>query len=286
MKPKLGLVLGAGAARGWAHIGVIRALEEAKVVPDVICGCSIGAFVGSAAAAGELAKLENWVTGLAWRDVVGLLDLGFNGGILKGEKLIAFFEKQFVDRDFGALAVPFGCVATDLASGREVWLREGSVAAAVRASIALPGLFAPVLRDGRLLVDGGLVDPVPVSLCRAMGAEVVIAIDLGSNLAGKSLELPPAEPGWIDRLRASLGRGGSSDDRLPSMATVLAASVNIMQTRIARSRLAGEPAEVHIAPRLGHMGLLDYHRAEEAIAEGRAAVTRMLPAIEHALESP
>jgi len=286
MKPKLGLVLGAGAARGWAHIGAVRALEEAGIKPDIICGCSIGAFVGSAAAAGELAKLENWVTALAWRDVVGLLDLGFNGGILKGEKLIAFFEKHFVDRDFGTLAVPFGCVATDLASGREVWLREGSVAAAVRASIALPGLFAPVVRDGRLLVDGGLVDPVPVSLCRAMGAEVVIAIDLGSNLAGKNVGLPPAEPGWIDWLRASLGRSGGNDSRLPSMATVLAASVNIMQTRIARSRLAGEPAEVLISPRLGHMGLMDYHRAEEAIAEGRAAVTRMLPAVEHALQSP
>jgi NTE family protein len=288
MKAKLGLVLGSGAARGWAHIGAIRALEEAGVVPDVICGCSIGAFVGSAAAAGELDKLETWATGLAWQDMVGLLDVGFNGGILKGEKFVAFFERHFVDRDFTALALPFGCVATDLANGREVWLREGSVAAAVRASIAVPGLFAPVVRDGRLLVDGGLVDPVPVSLCRALGAEIVIAVDLGSDMVGRSFSRHSAaaggEPSWTDRVLASLGMAGN--DRLPSMASVLATSINIMQTRIARSRLAGEPADVQVSPRLGHLGLMDYHRAAEAIAEGRAAVKRMLPAIEHALESP
>jgi NTE family protein len=289
MKPKLGLVLGSGSARGWAHIGVIRSLEEAGVVPEIICGCSIGALVGAAAAAGELDKLEAWVAKLAWQDVVGLLDVGFNGGILKGEKLIAFFEQHFADRDFTALARPFGCVATDLASGREIWLREGSVAAAVRASTALPGLFAPMLRDGRLLMDGGLVNPVPVSLCKALGADIVIAVDLGSDLIGRALPhhrstAPPGELGWADRLLARIGLART--DRLPSMASVMTTSIHIMQTRIARSRLAGEPADVLISPRLAHLGLMDYHRAEEAFAEGRAAVKRMLPAIEHALESP
>ena len=143
MKPKIGLALGSGSARGWAHIGVIRALQEAGIRPDVLSGCSIGALVGAAYADGDLDDLQDWVTGLAWQDVVGLLDVGFNGGLIKGEKLIGFFEKHFVDKDFSALPLPFGCVATDLANGREIWLREGSVAAAVRASIAVPGRSVP-----------------------------------------------------------------------------------------------------------------------------------------------
>jgi NTE family protein len=286
MKPKIGLALGSGSARGWAHIGVIQALQEAGIRPDVLSGCSIGALVGAAYADGDLDDLHDWVTGLTWHDVVGLLDVGFSGGLIKGEKLIGFFEKHFVDKDISALPLPFGCVATDLANGREIWLREGSVAAAVRASIAVPGLLSPVSRDGRLLVDGGLVNPVPVSLCRALGADVVIAVDLGSDIVGRTLKhAPAAEEGhdktWSDRLMASLGL--KRDDTLPSLATVLSTSINIMQTRIARSRLAGEPADALIAPRLAHLGLMDYHRAAEAIAEGSAAVKRMLPAIEFAL---
>ena len=287
-KPKLGLALGSGSARGWAHIGVIRALEEAGIRPDVLCGCSIGALVGAAYADGDLAALETWVSGLTWQDVVGLLDVSFAGGLLKGDKLMGFFEKHFVDKDIAALPLPFGCVATDLATGREIWLRDGSVAAAVRASIALPGLLAPISRDGQLLVDGGLVNPVPVSLCRALGADVVIAVDLGSDIVGRALRHTSEaahgqDAGWAERLRASLGlkRNGEA---LPSLATVLATSINIMQARIARSRLAGEPADALVAPRLAHLGLMDFHRGGEAIAEGAAAVKRMLPAIEFALQ--
>jgi NTE family protein len=285
MKPKIGLALGSGSARGWAHIGVIRALEEAGIRPDVLCGCSIGALVGAAYADGDLDGLEAWVGKLAWRDVVGLMDVSFAGGLIKGDKLMGFFERHFVDKDFSALPLPFACVATDLASGREIWLREGSVAAAVRASIAVPGLLAPVERDQRLLVDGGLVNPVPVSLCRAMGADIVIAVDLNSDIVGKSLKngTPRQDeaPGWTGRLLSGLGlkRG----DSLPSLAAVISTSINIMQTRIARSRLAGEPADALVTPRLAHLGLMDYHRGTEAIAEGAAAVQRMLPAIEFAL---
>lgn len=285
MKPKIGLALGSGSARGWAHIGVIRALQETGIKPDVLCGCSIGALVGAAYADGDLDDLEKWTTGLTWQDVVGLLDVGLSGGLIKGDKLIAFFEKHFVDKDFSALPLPFACVATDLANGREAWLKEGSVAAAVRASIALPGLFAPVNRDGRLLVDGGLVNPVPVSLCRALGADIVIAVDLGADIVGSALkrnaEIRQDSPGWTGRMLSSLGL--KRDHDLPSLATVLTTSINIMQVRIARSRLAGEPADALIAPRLAHLGLMDYHRAPEAIAEGHAAVKRMLPAIEFAL---
>lgn len=286
MKPKIGLALGSGSARGWAHIGVIRALEEAGIRPDVVCGCSIGSLVGAAYVSGDLDRLESWISRLAWKDVLGLMDVRFAGGLIKGDKLITFLEQHFIDREISELPMPFGCVATDLANGREVWLREGSVVAAVRASIALPGLFAPARRDGRLLVDGGLVNPVPVSLCRALGADIVVAVDLGSDIVGSSLKRGvPAEErqgqSWSDRVLASLGLKSNGD--LPSVTSVLSTSVHIMQTRIARSRLAGEPADVLVSPRLGHLGLMDFHRAGEAIPEGVAAVKRMMPAIEHAL---
>src|SRR5512135_3210738 len=179
--PTLGLALGSGSARGWAHIGVIRALAAEGIVPDAICGCSIGAFVGAVYADGDLDKLEIWVSSLTWQDVVALLDVSLKGGLIKGAKLIQFFERHFVDRDFADLPIPFACVATDLESGREIWLRKGSVAHAVRASIALPGLFTPVPHDDGFLVDGGLVNPVPVSLCRAMGMDVVIGVEVGSD---------------------------------------------------------------------------------------------------------
>lgn len=298
-QPVVGLALGSGAARGWAHLGVLRALAAEGVVPGVICGCSIGAFVGAAAASGELDRLTEWAEGLKWQDVVSLLDVSLRGGLIKGERLIQYFERNFGDRDFSELPVRFACVATELATGRELWLHSGSVSEAVRASIALPGLMTPVLRGRQLLVDGGLVNPVPVSLCRAMGADIVIAVDLGSDTIGKAWQRgaampPPAEEtaaSWADRLLARFGRGmnghgdaaTAAEANLPSLVSVLSASINIMQVRIARSRLAGESADVLIAPRVGQLGLMDYHRAAEAIAEGEAAVARMRPLLHYAL---
>lgn len=301
MKRTLGLALGSGSARGWAHIGVIRALAEHGIVPDVVCGCSIGAFVGAALANGDLDRLEQWVVGLAWTDVLGLVDVGFSSGLIKGNKLMALFESHFEDRDISQLQLPFACVATELATGHEVWLREGSVAAAVRASIAMPGVLKPVQRGGRLLVDGGLVNPVPVSLCRALGAEVVIGVDLGADLVGSSLRKADGngdvaeavaadtpddegESSWVRRLGASLGFSNSlaaNGSALPNVASVLATSIQIMQTRISRSRLAGEPADVLLSPRLARLALMDFHRGADAISEGRAEVERMLPAIQN-----
>lgn len=287
MTRKLGLVLGSGSARGWAHVGVIRELVEIGCSPDIVCGCSVGAFVGAAYANRDIDALEEWVLSLSWQEVLKLLDVGFSGGLLKGGKLLALFERRFVDRSFADLALPFACVATELATGREIWLREGMVSSAIHASTALPGLFRPVMAEGRLLVDGGLVNPVPVSLARAMGADVVIAVDLGSDLVGRELRRPDAKEQRSGGLRQSLaGRlGFASEQGTPSLASVLATSIQIMQTRIARSRLAGEPADVLLSPRLAQLGLMDYHRAEEAIAEGREAVKRMLPAIESVLKS-
>lgn len=300
--PKIGLALGSGSARGWAHLGVLRALAREGIRPDMICGCSIGAFVGAAAAAGDLDKLVAWVETLRWKNVVSLLDVSLRSGLIRGDRLMEFFARNFVDRDFAHLDVPFACVATDLVTGREIWLREGGVSDAVRASIALPGLLTPVPHRGRLLVDGGLVNPVPVSLCRAMGADIVIAVDLSSDMIGRAWRragVEPAEddsgeePGWIGRLLERFGIANDpepeptrAEEALPSLLGVMTTSINIMQTRIARSRLAGEPADVLLSPRVGQIGMLDYHRGPEAMVEGEAAVQRMLPALRFALGHP
>lgn len=257
---KIGVALGSGSARGWSHIGVLRALEKAGIKPQIVCGSSIGALVGAVYADEDLDALEEWVLELTWRKVLGFFDISFNGGILKGARLFTFLQDKLLDKRVEDLALPFGAVATDLRNGREIWLREGRATDVVRASIATPGLFTPFELDSRLLVDGALVNPVPVSLCRAMGADFVIGVDLGSGAAGRHVR-------------------GRPRDRQPNMIEVVAESISIMQVRITRSRLAGEPADVLIAPRLGDMGALDYHRAAESIKEGRAAAELMLPQI-------
>jgi NTE family protein len=284
--PRVGLALGSGSARGWAHIGAIRALEQAGVRPDLVCGTSIGALVSAAYAAGELDRLEQWVLELRLKDVVGFLDLSRGSGLVRGERLMSFFRSNFVDRPIEELAMPFAAVATSLQSGEEVWLRRGSTLDAVRASIAVPGLFTPVLRDGSLLVDGGLVNPVPVSLARAMGADIVIAVDLSSDILGRRLRTDPAVDAragavgdWLRKVRDNLGTvlPGHLHDKpaMPSVLDVLASSINIMQVRISRSRMAGEPPDLIVAPRLAQLGLLDFHRAHEAIEQGHRAVERV-----------
>jgi NTE family protein len=246
------------------------------------------------------------VQGLGMRDVFGFMDFNISGGMLKGEKLIAFWRRNFADFDIDQSPLPFGAVATDLHSGAEVWLRHGSIADAVRASIALPGLFTPVVRDdGRLLVDGGLVNPVPASLARAMGADIVIAVDLNSDILHRHMQplavvreaqapeaspaeaAPPPEPeparnaDWMRRLKFwSPGPGAvpvPAPMPVPSVLDVVMTSVNIMQMRITRSRMAGDPPEVVVAPALANLGLLDFHRSGEAIAEGRRAAQASLP---------
>lgn len=292
-RPLVGLALGSGSARGWAHVGVIRALAQAGIRPDLVCGTSIGALVGAAYAAGELERFEQWVLGLRFKDVVGFMDVSMGSGLIKGERLMDFFRRSFADRSIEDLAMPFAAVSTALRTGAEVWLRQGSTLDAVRASIALPGLFAPAMREGTVLVDGGLVNPVPVSLARAMGADIVIAVDLGSDILERHLHAhPPAEAPtgdvgeWIRKLQDNLGAlipAHSPDEpRMPSMLDVLTTSINIMQVRISRSRMAGEPPDLVVAPRLAHLGLLDFHRAKEAIEEGKLAVDRVahnLPAL-------
>jgi NTE family protein len=218
----------------------------------LVCGTSIGALVGAAYAAGELERFEQWALGLRFKDVVAFLDVSLSSGLFKGERMMDFFRRNFKDRPIEELAMPFAAVATSLRTGAEVWLRQGSTLDAVRASIALPGFFAPALREGSVVVDGGLVNPVPVSLARAMGADVVIAVDLGTDILGRHLrahplvEAPAGEVSeWIRTLQGNLGAiipAHSPDEpKMPSMLDVLTTSINIMQVRISRSRMAGEP---------------------------------------------
>jgi len=290
--PRIGLALGSGSARGWAHVGALRALEEAGIRPDVVCGTSIGALVAAAYAAGEIERFERWLAGLRVADVISFLDVKLAGGLIQGERLMDFFRRNFVDRPVEGLALPFAAVATELATGNEVWLREGSTMDAVRASIALPGLFTPVVRDGHLLVDGGLVNPVPVSLARAMGADIVIAVDLSADVLGRHLrpKRQIAREGevsaWLRKLQERLSDFvPPNGPALPSLLDVVASSINIMQVRIARSRMAGEPPDAVIAPRLAHLGLMEFHRGKEAMEEGRRATRAALPQIRQALES-
>jgi NTE family protein len=293
-KPTIGIALGSGSARGWSHIGILRVLAQAGIEPDVVCGTSIGSLVGAAYADGRLDELENWVRSLSWKSVLGLLDFTLGGGFVQGEKLSAALRDHLSDKDIEHLPRAFGAVATELATGRETWLRTGSVIDAVRASIALPGLFTPAQVDGRMLVDGALVNPIPVSLCRAMGADIVIAVDLNWDLVGWH-SMPVAEPSQqppggglasiMEKLTLGLGgtKNGSAVDatkpQMPSILDVLSLSLNIMQMRITRSRLAGEPADVMIRPRLADFALMDYHRAADAIAEGERAAEQALPEI-------
>lgn len=299
--------MGSGSARGWAHIGVLRALAELGVQPDFICGTSIGALVGAAHAAGELDPLENWVREMGVGDMLKLVDVSLSTGLLKGKRLVRYLRENFSDRPIESLNLPFAAVATDLATGAEVWMRKDSTVEAVRASIALPGIFTPVVHDGRLLTDGGLVNPVPVSLARAMGADIVIAVDLNSDLLGRhfhgaepdedAAEEGPEEmqgeaggdepPGLIQRLQSGWANllpqrreEEEAPPKMPSMFAVLASSLNIMQVRITRSRMAGDPADILITPRLAHLSLYDFHRGVEAIEEGRRAVAAALPQFE------
>ncbi len=294
---RIGLALGSGAARGWAHIGVINTLQRHDITPDIVCGTSIGALVGAAMVAGELDRLDTWVRKLSWQKVFGYFDLTMTGGLIKGEKLFDFFREHIEDRNIEDLDRPFGAVATDLAGGREIWLREGSTFDAVRASISLPGLFTPVEHDDDLLVDGGLVNPVPVSMCRALGAQVVIAVDLNADLLSGANHgqaatavmsaAPDDEPDSLfERIQQRLSNALSLDSKdhdTPSMVDVVTASINIMQVRITRSRLAGDPADALITPRLAQFALLDFHRAREAIEEGEAATERAMPLIKSLL---
>lgn len=285
--------MGAGAARGWAHLGVIRTLHEAGIRPDLVCGTSVGALVGAALACGRIDELERWIRRLGNFGLLGLIDTGFStGGFIAGAKLMGAFGRHIADCEIEDLDIPFAAVATDIESGREVWLKRGPLTTAVRASIAVPGVFAPVLIDGRWLVDGGLVNPVPVSTARALGADLVIAVNVNERMVlpggRRRYALPDADEtddGFWDRLRQRWNGDAPQAPPSPSPGIfgVSADALNIMQNRVMRARLAGDPADFLLSPRVGHIGLFEFERADEAIEEGHRAAQLHLGEIERLL---
>ncbi len=303
MKPRIGIALGSGAARGWGHIGVLRALADIGIHPEVVCGTSIGALVGAAYASGQLERLQAWITGLSWSGFLRMFDVQLGaGGLVQGERFVQVLRGETPDLRIEDLALAYAAVATDFETGQEVWLQSGSLFESVRASIAMPGLFAPVQHEGRLLLDGGLVNPVPVSVCRALGADRVIAVNINADIVGRhgstrAVRRAPrpdlsgdGDRDLLSRLSEHLTRGlrelaGGASSALPErhrpgLLDIVAGSLNIMQDRITRSRMAGDPPDLTLSLRLAHIGLLDFTRAAETIAEGERSVRAMRPALD------
>jgi NTE family protein len=292
---KIGLALGGGAARGWAHIGVIKALAAAGIKPDIIAGTSIGAVVGGCYAAGHLENLEGFARELTPRRIFGLLDFNLAGnGLISGQRLCERLDMHLGDCLIEDLGTRFTAVATEIGTGHEHWLSRGRLVDAVRASYALPGIFKPVRLNGRWMFDGAIVNPIPVSVCRALGARYVVAVNLNFDILGRGSVvpmphldhheteeeevidvpvLPPPRSGVRGLLQRQIfGRG----DGAPGISTVMVDAFNIVQDRIARSRLAGDPPDAMISPRLQDVGLFDFHRADELIERGAHAVERQI----------
>jgi NTE family protein len=296
--PAIGLALGGGAARGFAHIGVMRTLLAHGIVPEVIVGTSIGAVVGGCYAAKQLDGLETWARALTVRGVLSHLDISFSGsGLIRGSHLASRLDATLADTRIEDLPIHFAAIATEFNTGHEIWLTRGRLADAMRASYALPGIFPPVRIGRRWLVDGALVNPVPVSAARALGARLVIAVNLNSDLFGRGTIIANHGSDESDEPAPEQNngrRGLFSGKRVlrrkifgtrnrPGIPTVMVEAFNVMQDRITRARLAGDPPDVLISPRLGHIGWFDFHRAASAIAVGAEAAERAIEAVTEAV---
>lgn len=269
-KSGVSLALGGGAARGWAHIGVLRALDEAGVEIDMIAGTSIGALVGGCYLAGKLDELEDFARSLTKRRMFGLMDWSFGGnGLLGGMKLNAKMQQHMAGITFADLPKPFICVAAEIRTGHEIWLSSGSLIKAMRASYALPGVFEPVICNRRVLVDGALVNPVPVSVCRAHEQPLVVAVNLHYDLFGRAAVIKHSADDVDEEIRElTIKRDAGERETRLGITGVMVEAFNIIQDRIARARMAGDPPDLALMPKLGHIGLADFHRADEAIRLG------------------
>lgn len=304
MAPKLGLALGSGGARGWSHIGVMRALTEAGLTPDVICGTSMGALVGAAAASGALDRLEDFARGLTQISVARMVDIDVaSGGLITGASIMRALDGLGYAARIEDLDTPFMAVATDLYAGREIWLRDGPLLPAIRASIGIPGIFAPVWQDGRWLLDGGMSNPIPVSCARALGAEVIIAVDPNSKLYMTRRSPPEAQPKTpvfgLDTVVQSLPAAvqpvlnayldsAKPRKRLkpPAYIEVLSTSIDVMTDQIRRARMAGDPPNVMVnLDLMDKMTVLDFTKADLAIRQGYDAMQAQMPMLRRILEA-
>jgi NTE family protein len=298
-RPSIGLALGGGAARGFAHIGVMRVLMANGIVPDVIVGTSIGAVVGGCYAGKQFDDFEKWARGLSFRGMLGYLDMSVAGsGLISGNQLAKRLELALGSTHIEDLPIRFAAIATEIANGHEIWLTRGRLVDALRASYALPGIFAPVRIGGRWLVDGALVNPVPVSAARSLGARLVIAVNLNAELFGRGATISSHGSDDFDEKaheieHSSFGLSGLFGAKralrrqflggAPGIPTVMVEAFNVMQDRITRARLAGDPPDVTIAPKISPVGWFDFHRADEAIRLGAEAAERVLPDINDAI---
>lgn len=301
-QPKIGLALGAGVARGFAHIGVLRAMLERGIVPDMVAGTSIGAVVGGAYVSGGLDALEDWAYSLGKTNFFRFLDFKLiGGGLFGGQKLQNLMMESFGQVRIEEMEIPFIAIACELMTGHEVWMKEGNLVDALSASFALPGVFEPVEREGRWLVDGAIVNPVPVSVCRAMGADIVIAVNMAEDIYGRARAEREGEKGTgkygvfadilsvpsIAERRASrtvMRKLLRHEEGAPSIFANMVASLNIVQNRLSRSRLAGDPPDIQLTPRAGHIGLMEFHRAEELIDLGRKSFEEEFEYLQDALQ--
>lgn len=299
----IGVALGSGSARGLAHIGVLRALQELGIEIGMVAGTSIGALIGAVYAAGELEALEASFLSFDWKRTASFFDVVLpKSGLIDGGKVSALVREHIPSALIEMLPKRFAAVATDIANGEEVIIDHGDVIDAVRASISVPGVFTPVRSADRILVDGGMTDPVPVSVARRLGAKVVIAVDLNHGIvAGKNLKPILRDAGGSDqdahradvyrrtlqdlkdRLlakewpgAAQFARWAESKEPLPSIFEVLLASINIMEASITQSRLSLDRPEVVIQPPLGHIRFLEFARAAEIIEIGYRSTLALL----------
>ena len=297
----IGLVLGGGAARGFAHIGVLRTLMAHGIRPDVIAGTSIGAVVGGLFAAGALDAFEDWCRQLTRRRVLAYLDFRFAGsGLISGGRLARKLDGALGDTSFADLPMRLAAIATEIGTGHEIWLTRGRLSEAMAASYALPGIFPPKLIGGRWLMDGAMVNPLPISAARALGARLVIAVNLNADNFGRGTTIQDHGPDAEDDARRAQHeldrsrRGIFRPDRLlhreffgapdrPGLSTVMVEAFQVMQDRITRSRLAGDPPDVMISPRLGRVNLFDFHRANDTIALGAEATEKSIEAISESI---
>ncbi|HHN8544266.1 patatin-like phospholipase RssA [Citrobacter cronae] len=290
-KIKIGLALGSGAARGWSHIGVIKALKHMGIDVDIVAGCSIGSLVGAAYACNKLPALEQWVCSFSYWDVLRLMDLSWRrGGLLRGERVFNQYRNVMPVEAIEQCTRRFATVATNLSTGRELWFTEGDLHLAVRASCSIPGLMSPVAHNGYWLVDGAVVNPIPVSLTRALGADIVIAVDLQHDAHLMQQDLlsfnvsSDAESGdgadelsWHGRLKERLSNiTARRTVTAPTAMEIMTTSIQVLENRLKRNRMAGDPPDILIQPFCPQISTLDFHRASAAIAAGQLAVEKKM----------
>lgn len=318
MSPRktVGLALGCGASRGWAHIGVIEALEDAQIPIDFISGCSVGAYVGAIYASQSLHNLKQFLVRMDGKKIFSYFDVVFpRSGLLNGSKRVhELFSMHTNAQTFDDLEIPLVMVATDLDRGKKVVIKSGNIIDALRATMSYPGLFAPVRLKDRWLVDGGLVDPVPVGMARSMGAEVVIAVDLNSRIVSHSpkksekdssntteILLPESFPsgphmknelvkkmtdfyeGIENRLRDKTNEFLQRDQLTPDIVETVMSSIGIMQERITRVNLAVDQPDILLQPRLGELKMMNFDQVEHTIQEGYLSVQENLEDIQNML---